>query len=117
MKKARLTKAQREARDAVRKWWTKHRKSYPVQDIRHVHAHAYVVGYAAPGCLVVACDGMESEPHMREWTAKSPLSTVHQFEDGIKPGEWVYFAYVATQSSSEHCAVRRPDMKSEGHSK
>mgnify|MGYP001000142046 CR=1 FL=1 len=42
--------------------------------VRHLHTMAYVVGYAASKCLIVACPWPQSEKHMREWDRLHPLN-------------------------------------------
>lgn len=73
--------------------------------IRHLHTMAYVVGYAASKCLIVACPWPQSEKHMREWDRLHPLNTCNEFDPSLKAGDWCHVGYVCTPMSSHIVAV------------
>jgi len=97
----------KKARAAVTAWCAKKKialRSPP----RHVHPACYVVGLAAPGCLVVAAPWMDSEPQCVDFDRQSPLKTIHLFDASLKAGDWCITAYVQTMGTGEPCAVKIP---------
>lgn len=102
------TKQHREARAAV-KAWCKKRKIKLVGDVRHVHPRCYVIGRAAPLCLIVAECWADSEPHMRKFDNDNPLSTVHTFDESLKAGDWCVCAYISTAGAGQRVAIALPE--------
>lgn len=88
---------------AVKKW-CRAQKLKVIGELRHVHPRAYVVGYAGPRCLVVAAPWTDSEPQCREFDKDNPLTTVHTFDDTLKPGDWCATAYVCHGGDGETVA-------------
>jgi len=87
------------------KAWLKKNRKITATSVRHIHAMAYVVGYAAPSCLVVARCWVESEKHLREFDKKSPLENVHVFDDSLNAGDWCSVAYYTTVTSGQTVAI------------
>ena len=102
-----MTTAHREALRLVKAWCQK-QKIVLASNPRHIQPRAYVVGYAAPQCLIVAEPWMDAEPHMRDFTRANPLQTVRRFDKALKAGDWCITAYVTTISSGEVVAVAYP---------
>lgn len=76
-----------------------------IRPVRHIHTMAYVVGYAASQCLVIACAWPQSEKHLRDWDRKYPLRTVNEFDPTLKAGDWCHVGYVTTHGSQQLVAV------------
>jgi len=72
---------------------------------RHIHPRAFVVGYAAPSCLVVARPWVDSEAQLHDWNRQYPLTTIRLFDQSLKPGDWCTTAYVSTRGSGESVAI------------
>ena len=104
------TKQQRDACAAVQAWCAK-KKIKLVGKPRHVHARSYVIGHAAPLCLVVSQCWTESEPHLQDFDRKHPLNIVHKFDDSLRPGDWCITAYISTSSACEDIAIPIPVHK------
>ena len=99
-----MTKQQREAVAAV-KAWCKKNKLKLLSPPRHVHPRAYVVGHAAPMCLIVAECWADSESQLRQWNRKHPLRTVNEFDSSLKAGDWCITAYITTAGHSQPIAI------------
>lgn len=102
------TKRQREARAAMLAWWKKHperRLRADAVSVRHIRPTSYVIGHAAPHCLIVVTPWMEAEPHMRDWDRQHPLQTITTFDQALKAGDWCIVAYVATKHGGENVAI------------
>lgn len=102
------TRQHREATAAVVAWCKKHKIKLTAA-VRHVHPRSYVVGYAAPLCLIVAKCWADSEPQLREFDKKYPLDVIHRFDGSLKPGDWCVSAYIITANASERVAVPPPE--------
>lgn len=89
---------------AIKKWCSE-RGMVLVCAPRHVHPACYVVGYAAPFCLVVACPWTDSEQHLQDFDRANPLKTVHIFDTSLKAGGWCSVAYVMTSGVGELVAI------------
>jgi hypothetical protein len=87
----------------IRAWVKAH--NTPRFTLRHVFPLAYVIGYAAPRCLVVAVPWFDSEPQCADFDRAHPLKTLRRFEDTLRPGDWCHVAYVAVKSGGESVAV------------
>jgi hypothetical protein len=98
------TKQQREAVAAV-KAWCKKNKVKLVGGVRHVYPRSYVVGHAAPLCLIVAECWADSEPQVFEFNRKHPLATIYRFDPSLKAGDWCITAYITTAGTGERVAV------------
>ena len=103
-----MTKAQRDALATVRVW-CRHRKIALTSTPRHLHPRAFVVGYAAPGCLIVARPWLDSEPQVRKFDKASPLTTIRHFDNSLKAGDWCITAYVTREGCQETIAVPLPE--------
>jgi len=102
-----MTKTERRARQRVKAWC----ESSGIElsgKIRHVFPLAYVVGRAAPKCLIVARPWFHSEPQVEVFNRENPLQTVHDFDDTLTAGDWCTTAYVTTTSWSGTVAVAAP---------
>jgi hypothetical protein len=98
------SKLKKAAADAVRAWCKKSGK--PADAVRHVYPRAYVVGRAAPLCLVVTRPWQDAEPQCQEFDRKHPLSVLHTFDPSLDAGMWCATAYVVRAGCSESVAVR-----------
>lgn len=98
------SKLKRAAAAAVRAWCKKNGK--PAKAVRHVYPRAYVVGRAAPLCLVVTRPWQDAEPQCQEFDRKHPLSVLHTFDQALDAGMWCATAYVVRAGCSETVAVR-----------
>jgi len=87
------TKQYREAVAAIEAWCKKRKNLKLTQKPRHVHPRAYVVGYAASKCLIVARCWADSEPHLKNWDKQYPLHTINEFDESLKPGDWCITGY------------------------
>ena len=88
---------------AVRAWCEKNGK--PANAVRHVYPRSYVVGRAAPLCLVVTRPWQDAEPQCQEFDRKHPLSVLHTFDPTLDAGMWCATAYVVRAGCSETVAV------------
>jgi hypothetical protein len=102
------TKRKRIAREAVREWCRREKIKLTCEP-RHVHPSAYVVGYAAPECLIVAEPWMDSEPQVRKFDRQTPLSTIRCFDKSLKPGDWCITAYVCREGCQGTVAIQVPE--------
>lgn len=100
-----LTAAQRRTRMAFYRWLKKDKPEQSVEGIRHIHARAYVVGHAAPGCLVVATPWVDSEPQCRDFDKGNPLGIIRRFDQSLKAGDWCATAYVSAPGIGERVAI------------
>ncbi len=89
---------------AIKKW-CRANKMKVEGELRHIHPRAYVVGYAAPCCLVLAVPWADSEPQCREFDKENPLKTVHTFDNTLMPGNWCSTAYVCHGGTQETVAI------------
>jgi hypothetical protein len=89
---------------AVRAWCKKSGK--PADAVRHVYPRSYVVGRAAPLCLVVARPWQDAEPQCRDFGRNCPLQVIHTFDPALDAGMWCATAYVVRHGCSETVAVR-----------
>lgn len=89
---------------AIRKW-CRGRKLKLTGAPRHIQPRAYVIGYAAPSCLIVAIPWVDSEPQCRAFDKNNPLKTVRTFDDTLKPGDWCSTAYVCYRGIGETVAI------------
>jgi hypothetical protein len=101
-----MTKLQRECANAVTAWCEGQGRNWRLTSRpRHVHPRAYVVGYAAPLAIVVAQPWMDSEPQVRDYTRRNPLTIVRNFDRSLKAGDWCITAYVCRDGSQETVAI------------
>jgi hypothetical protein len=103
------TKLQREAVAAVKAWCKKNREG--VCAVRRVFPRSYVVGHAAPLCLIVAECWADSDPQVLEFNRKHPLATIYAFDPSLKAGDWCITAYISTPGMGERIAIRIPEPK------
>ena len=99
-----MTALQRKAIAAVRAWATS--QGMKVQEIRHIHPRAYVIGRVAPMCLIVAVPWQDSEPQCMDFDRRNPLSIIHTFDGSLQAGDWCAAGYIVTSGGSETVAVR-----------
>lgn len=98
-----MTAEMKNAKKRILAWCKEH--ELDVQGIRHIHPVSYVVGYAAPLCLIVATPWAHSEPQCRQFDKENPLTLVHTFDKSLKPGDWCSVAYVTTPGCGDRVAV------------
>lgn len=91
------------ATKAIQAWCREHGE--PAEQIRHVHPRAYVVGRAAPLCLIVSEPYVDSEPQCQEFNRANPLATVHRFDASLDAGMWCTTGYVVRNGCSERVAI------------
>ena len=101
------TKLNKEAVVALEAW-CKAQKMKLIGKPRHVHPRCYVVGYAAPACLIVARNWTDAEPHQKEWEKQYPLHIVRKFDTSLKAGDWCIVGYVSTFGIGEPVAIQIP---------
>lgn len=92
------------AADAVRAWCKK--QGVPAKQVRHIFPRAYVIGRAAPLCLVVTCPWQDAEPQCKSFCRSNPLAVLHTFDPALDAGMWCALAYVVREGCSETVAVQ-----------
>ena len=85
--------------------WIRSQKRKVVGAPRHIHPRAYVVGYAAPLCLIVAEPWVDSEPQCRAFKKANPFVMLHTFDRTLKAGDWCSTAYVCHGGIQETVAI------------
>lgn len=98
------TKLYKESAAAVRAWCKK-QKIALTSAPRHIHARSYVVGYAAPSCLIVAECWADSEPQMKQMNKENPLRSIRKFDPSLKAGDWCITAYITYPGVGEPIAI------------
>jgi hypothetical protein len=98
------TKLEKESLLAVQDWCKKQKMNL-VTKPRHLHPRSYVIGFAAPLCLIVARCWADSEQQTQKWNNDYPLQIIHNFDDSLKAGDWCITAYVSTATSGEPIAI------------
>lgn len=93
----------RKTRKRIKVWCDK--CGIKVTRIRHIHPICYVVGLAAPQCLIVAYPWIHAEKHMREWEKENPLNIINIFDKELKAGDWCSIGYIVTNSYSQLVAI------------
>ncbi len=95
--------------EALIKAWCKNEGIKLTGKLRHVYPRAYVIGRAAPRCLVYATPWMDAEPQIQSMRtaliAKSGLGTANVFDELLNSGDWCAVAYVITAGWSAPVAV------------
>lgn len=96
--------------------WCKANKIKLICKPRHVFARTYVIGQAAPQCLVVAQCWADKEPGPAAMDKlfgrrQNCLSTVHVFDKSLQAGDWCITAYVSTTGSGQPIAIPIPEPK------
>ena len=104
------TKLHKETVAAIEKWCAK-KKWKLLKKPNHVTPQAYVVGYAASQCLIVAKCWANSEPQTMEWDKKYPLKVINEFDETLKAGDWCATAYICTQGWQQTIAIQLPTIK------
>ena len=97
------SKLKQAAAAAVRDWCA--RTGDPAKSILHVHPRVYVIGRAAPGCLIVARPWQDSERYRQDFDRANPIQQIHEFDKSLDAGMWCATAYVVRPGSSEPVAV------------
>lgn len=96
--------SKREAKAAIGAWFERVNKRHKVVSVSHVNI-GYVVGYAAPLCIVVAVPWMTAEPQMKEFTRENPLNIYRDFDKKLRPGDWCLTGYVSTETCGFPVAI------------
>lgn len=85
-----------------------------ITSVRHIYPRAYVLGRAAPMCLLVACPQQDAEPQLKrlkELREFDGSTTIHTFDDSLKAGDWCSVAYVTSPGIGESIAVKAVEIK------
>jgi len=98
------SKLKKAASNAIRKWCASNGK--PAKEVRHVHPRAFVIGKAAPYCLIVSIPWQDSEPQCAEFDKEYPLNVLHTFDKALSAGMWCATAYVVRDGVQETIAVQ-----------
>ncbi len=98
-----MTRKQQAAAAIVK--WCRTNGLKPIGPPRHVHPVAYVIGRAAPGCMVVAIPFTDSEPQCAEFNRNNPLQIVRLFASSLRAGDWCSIAYVHREGWSDNVAI------------
>jgi len=99
-----MTELQKRCIAALNKWCKDNK--IPATSYHHISPRAYVVGHAAPACLVVATCHADSEPQCKEFNRINPLNTIHRFDSSLRAGSWATVAYIVTPSYQEKIAIQ-----------
>jgi hypothetical protein len=99
------SKLKKAAADAVREW-CQQQGAPVVGAVRHIHPRAFVLGKAAPRCLIVSRPWQDSEPQRAEFDKAHPLNVLHTFDASLTAGMWCATAYVLRDGVQETVAVR-----------
>jgi hypothetical protein len=107
------TKQYLEAVRAVEAWCEKN-KIKLISKPRHVFARAYVVGQAAPQCLVVAQCWADKERYPKVMDSlfgrrQNGLNNVHLFDKSLQAGDWCITAYISTSGCGQPVAIPIPE--------
>ena len=89
---------------AIQAWCEKRGKKLTRRPC-HIFPQAYVVGYAAPGCLVVAVPWMDAEPQVQDFDRANPLKIIRRFDGQLRAGNWCSVAYVCCEGCQELVAI------------
>jgi hypothetical protein len=98
-----VTKAQREARKAVKAWCAK-RKMRLLSAPRHVYPVAYVVSVDEFSCIV-SQPWIDAEPQVREHMRKFPRTIIQTFDQSLRAGDWCITAYVCELGNQHVIAI------------
>lgn len=85
--------------------WCRAKKIKPIGKPRHVYPRAYVVGHAAPLCLIVAVPWPDAEPQLCDIKKANPLTTIHEFDKSLKAGDWCSVGYIVTAGWAQPVAI------------
>lgn len=85
-----------------------------IKQILHIHLHCYVIGYAAPNCIIVAIPWIESKEYLQEFQRGNPLNKINEFDKTLKPGDWCVAAYAAGKDSGANIAINHTTFFGEG---
>ena len=85
--------------------WCKARELRLTEKPTHIHARAYVVGRAAPSCLIVAVPWVDSAPQCQKFNRENPLGLVYQFDESLQAGDWCTTAYIVHAGGGESVAI------------
>jgi hypothetical protein len=97
---------QKQIKERIISWCKKNEiKEKEIKKILHIHLHCFVVGFAAPACLVVARPWVESAEHLKRFDKENPLNTVNNFDNSLRPGDWCITAFICTQYRSFPIAI------------
>ena len=102
---------QKQIKEKIISWCKKNEiKEREIKKILHIHLHCYVVGFAAPMCLVVASPWIENAKHLKRFDKENPLNTINKFDDSLKPGGWCITAFICTQYRSFPVAISHEEF-------
>lgn len=105
----------KEIKTAILNWCVKN-DIREISRISHLSSHCFVVGYAAPRCLIVANPWMDSEPQVALFDKENPFTLVRQFDKSLRANDWCITAYVCSLSGQENIAIPIPKIyKSKRH--
>ncbi len=99
-----MTALEKRCKAAIIKWCKKN-KTALIRSPRHIHPRAYVIGYAGPGCIVVASPWVDAEPMCKKFEKDNTLEIIRKFDKSITAGSWVTTSYVITKSAGEPIAI------------
>lgn len=101
---AKQTQQRKAAAQAVKAWCEA--QGIEVQQIAHIYPRAYVLGKAAPRCMVLAVPWQDSEPLCKALDKLRPLQLISLFDEGLAAGMWCAAAYVVSPGAGQMVAVR-----------
>ncbi len=99
-----MTKIEFQARQLIGQWLAK-KKIKLLCKPNHIHTRAQVVGYAAPGCIVVWEPWIDSAPQLQEFNRDNPLNTIRTFDPTLRAGDTCITAYVCREGCQETIAI------------
>ena len=94
-----------EAKKLIREWVEKNVDDRKIRSFRHWQPRSYVIGYAAPSCLITTKCWMDSEPQNKEFDKKNSLNTIRLFDDSLKAGDWCFTCYIVYGGTQEEIAL------------
>lgn len=80
-------------------------QGHNVRSIRHIHSHAFFVGYCAPASAIFKQNYLDSEPQVKDFTKKYPYTVITNFgsnayfDTALKEGDACYTGYMNTDTS------------------
>ena len=99
-----MTQLERRCRRAITAWCRAHDIAMTCR-AAHVRPRAYVLGRAAPMCLVVAAPWVDSDPLCARFDKENPLMLVSVFDESLRGGDWCTTAYVSRDSCGGNIAI------------
>ena len=94
------------AKEIIKEWLKKNVDNYgEIKNFSHWQFRSYVIGYAAPACLIVAGCWVDAEPQIRKDCKKYPMNTIHLFDNSLKAGDWCFTCYISSESIGQEIAL------------